>query len=352
MASTKISELPEAGPLTGDELYACVQGGSTKKTTLAVAGFAGVRSGIVAQTIPSDTDTALTFDSVIYDSGGFLPAMPSDHLEIPATRIYRLTAQCTFPGTGEGVDLTRRLSLIGSGPVTIATMEAVVPASGKGVTVCCTGDYPLTAGDIVSAIVYSEAVDADVVAWVSVEVLGLVPVVPPPDAYLYDQFVDANGTALADHTMDLGPGWTDAGSVYSIQDDECVCSAGGVNLAYSDAGEADGTLTCLSNFNAVETGVLFRLTDSANFWIAFRNGTDLKLWSIAGGAYTEMGAVTPTWLADLSEITVTLAGSSIGVSYNGSTINVVSTFNQSATNHGLYQQIGNAARWKNFRFGL
>lgn len=118
-----------------------------------------------------------------------------------------------------------------------------------------------------------------------------------------------------------------------------------IKLAYVTDSRSDGCvgITCqtgVPNSNTGDNGVLFRLTDTNNFWLACRS----KIQKMVAG--------TLTTVASYSRIPI---GARIYVQMSGSTIKlywypgnaqspalaatVTDSFNQSATSHGVYSQV-------------
>ena len=60
-------------------------------------------------------------------------------------------------------------------------------------------------------------------------------------ALLYDTFTDEDNTLLADHTMDVGPGWTIIQSPFTIFGNRARCGDSPWGLVAADAGQASAT---------------------------------------------------------------------------------------------------------------
>lgn len=88
MADTKTSDETAATTPTGAELVRIVQGGSSKKTTLAVAGhqFRGAKVRLSSDDLTQNytTETAMPFDIADFDTDGFWSAGSPTRLTIPA----------------------------------------------------------------------------------------------------------------------------------------------------------------------------------------------------------------------------------------------------------------------------
>jgi len=93
MADTKTSDETAATALDGTELTRIVQSGSSKKTTLAVAGhqFRGARvrmtSDDTAQNVTGSAD--ISFDAAVFDTDSFWSAGSPTRLTIPAGKGFK-----------------------------------------------------------------------------------------------------------------------------------------------------------------------------------------------------------------------------------------------------------------------
>lgn len=105
----------------------------------------------------------------------------------------------------------------------------------------------------------------------------------------------------------------------------------------ADTGHANGVVS-LTLVTAANDGILFRLTDPANFWIVAVNGGVYKLYKSVAGAFATVATSTVVPAAN-DVLAVTLNGSSIAVSVNGTPVpafSVTDAFNASATRHGAW----------------
>jgi len=169
---------------------------------------------------------------------------------------------------------------------------------------------------------------------------------------LRDTFTDANGTALAAHTMDVGPGWTVDG-VWQVDGNLARLTAstghtGAQNCnAVADAGAADCAVSADVIFGATalyadNAGLVLRWQSQTAHWLMIQlaNGS-VALYEVTGGVLTQRansaaGVVainsTRTFCAVLSGTTIT--GSVDGVQrwqYASA------SQGQAATRHGLTQ---------------
>lgn len=163
---------------------------------------------------------------------------------------------------------------------------------------------------------------------------------PPVGAIAYDGFNQGGPTDRL-ILSDSGHAWQDPpASVHK----NGLTGAGTVGQSQAaincpitlDAGVSDCTVTITTvNLDAVkDSGLSFRLTDSANFW-SFGNKTG-GLFKNVGGVQTTVDTAAGTG-ADGDVIAVVLAGSSITVKRNGATVaGATDAFNQTATEHGFW----------------
>lgn len=89
--------------------------------------------------------------------------------------------------------------------------------------------------------------------------------VTPPTTILLDNFVDVNGTLLAAHTMDVGPGWLKKSTDAEIQSNTMSGKSGSTDPLYiSSAGVSAGTVTANINLNVSDTQVNFYVGTSVS----------------------------------------------------------------------------------------
>ena len=83
MPNLPISQLPQAGQLTGTELFATVQGGITKYTTLDSITYApGNNYGLFAQTANSSVITATTSELSLINGGEGTLSVPANSFRV------------------------------------------------------------------------------------------------------------------------------------------------------------------------------------------------------------------------------------------------------------------------------
>ena len=167
-------------------------------------------------------------------------------------------------------------------------------------------------------------------------------------AYPFDSFTDAGGTQLADHAPDYDSSfaWTE-----NLQGFDIVSSGGGVEtdsvqgngdcVATIDFGHSDISIGCDFTRGADGSdhgGLSFRYSDASNFLYARVTGTHVEVRKVDGGADSQVAAVAHTWnSAECKFLHVLLHGDSIRVFVNdGEVVSTTSSFNSTATRHGLF----------------
>jgi lysophospholipase L1-like esterase len=169
--------------------------------------------------------------------------------------------------------------------------------------------------------------------------------------YASDSFNRANGAVgIADvggqtWTRYRAGGGTPA-TTWAITSNQLVAtvSPAADELLVVNTGQADGVVSgqMLSTAAAKDLGLVFRCVDGTKFWMVWINANNYKLM-LYNGSYTTVATASPAAQAASDVIAVTLAGSSITVTRNGSTIMTATdaTF-ATATQHG-FRSFGNGA---------
>jgi hypothetical protein len=152
---------------------------------------------------------------------------------------------------------------------------------------------------------------------------------------LKDTFTDANGTNIAAHVMDVGPGWSvQGGSSWNIQSNQLNCVSGG--RISSDSGQSNVTasvdMTPTTGNQYME--IVVRLTDDNNFWMAALKNGEFSIYENAAGVLTQRATTSPTisvgttyhvqLVASGTTMTATLNGGN-QISYNNATSNQTAT---------------------------
>ena len=194
---------------------------------------------------------------------------------------------------------------------------------------------------------------------------------PPAQISLKDMFTDSDNTPLTSHTMDTGPGWaqevwTNAGT-WEIDSNACKLvstdtSAPNDYLLWSDNHASDTTLSVAITAPVAEPpggpypnnisapGVVFRLQDHDNYWLAAFNINPVGLggafqiylyYKSAGVYHAADGPVNlGTYSGSPIPVSVVCSGNSIKVYVSGAlTVQSTSSFLNTATSYGFRESI-------------
>jgi hypothetical protein len=118
---------------------------------------------------------------------------------------------------------------------------------------------------------------------------------PPAPAlvYLLDTFQGTPGTLIPPHAPSIGGPWTALlGSVEITANGAAATTGGSTNYIVAPGAltfTAQATFTDISNLDLGSFGILFRVQDSSNYWVAFINvnvTTSIFLDMVIGGVVT------------------------------------------------------------------
>ena len=167
-------------------------------------------------------------------------------------------------------------------------------------------------------------------------------------AYPYDSFTDIAGTQLAVHTpdQDLTFPWTEHLQGFDIKAGGTSAETDGVHgsgdcVATMDFGQADASLGCdfTRGTDSVDHGGLsFRLLNTSNYLYVRATGSDIQVRKVQAGADSQIAVASHTWAAAAKRfLQVVLHGDSIRVFVDDDeVIDATSSFNNTATRHGLF----------------
>lgn len=163
---------------------------------------------------------------------------------------------------------------------------------------------------------------------------------------LFDPFTDADGTALASHTMQLGGGWTvAAGGAWDINGNRArlVKTAASRDFAWANAGKADvaARVVVRAGVGGNTPGLALRISDANNGWLVriHPTGSTFSIFERNGGVFTERAVTTVATSAGTDYVIRAVArGPVITATVNGGNqISYASaTLNQTATTHGIH----------------
>jgi hypothetical protein len=161
---------------------------------------------------------------------------------------------------------------------------------------------------------------------------------------LQDNFVDTNGTSLAAHTMNVGPGWTISSGTWTIQSNAAENTAGTSTIVTSDSGQSNVTISATVTIPTSATGsygLAARYTDTSNQWrigVTLGSSGNFTITEDAAGTVTTRATGSVTINANTAyTVQAVMSGTTITATVNGG--NQISygsaSSNQSATKHGL-----------------
>ena len=167
-------------------------------------------------------------------------------------------------------------------------------------------------------------------------------------AYPYDSFTGASGTQLASHTPDYDSGfaWTEdlrnfhvASGGTSAETDSV--QGNGDCVATLDFGDADVSFGCDITRGTDTTdhgGLCFRFSNTTNYLYARVTGTAIEVRKVDAGADSQVATAAHTWATGAKKfLQVVLHGESVRVFVDETeVVDTTSSFNTSATRHGLF----------------
>ena len=186
------------------------------------------------------------------------------------------------------------------------------------------------------------------------------PVIGPsggsaPAVLFYDSFTDTLGTSLPSHTPDVdtvGGGWTNNSESQTISETNTATenATNSASISSVDTGQADVVIEATINQGRASgasggSGVLFRFTDTNNYWMAvgLSTGTNPWTWTIykmeggSGGSVVDAQGTTggDAIISDVP-VKITLSGTDIRFEMpsEGIDLSTTSSFNETATRHG------------------
>ena len=179
-------------------------------------------------------------------------------------------------------------------------------------------------------------------------------------AYPWDSFTGSAGTQLADHTPDYDSGfaWTE-----NLKNFDIDSSGGGAKtdsaentgtcIATMDFGDADVSVGCdfaRGTDSGDHGGLCFRYSDTTNYLSVRVTGSAIEVRKVTAGSDTLVASASHTWSAATQKfLQVVLHGDSIRVFVNDAeVVDTISSFNNTATRHGLYADDESDHTWLSF----
>jgi hypothetical protein len=182
----------------------------------------------------------------------------------------------------------------------------------------------------------------------------------PSGLLLLDNFIDTNGVDATVHLMDLGPGqvpneagWVLFNGDFWIESNTCQQHGSNTNLSFDAVAIADagnGDVTVKLNITAPSSGswaagVCARTTDNKNgyFFVMNTVAGGLHYQKLVGGTITDIATASAfTWAAGAThELKITLSGSSLTFSLDGSALRTATdtTYDNTHHKHGLVSYV-------------
>jgi len=172
--------------------------------------------------------------------------------------------------------------------------------------------------------------------------IGYTPWTPEPIYVAHDLFTDIDNTALGDHAMDIGIGWTVTLNTYKISGNKAVAGApGGFSIALTGAGKSD-----------IDMSIDLTIPDTDNYYsgLVVRRAAASQLfrvvvWREAGGTpaikvlkhLTSVHSTNITHAAGDGTLRVVVSGNDITAYWKGAFVFTYTTDGSYSTekNHGI-----------------
>lgn len=167
----------------------------------------------------------------------------------------------------------------------------------------------------------------------------------PPSGEVFDQFTGTNGNLLNGRTPSpttAGGNWTlfeGTAANQTIQGNKAsfALSAAPESLVV-ETGASDGEITTVINFDAGGSIVflLWRVTDTSNYYQLACGGAGLILYKIEGGSATVLDTDATSLDTGLDHtVTITFSGSAVSASTETLSVSGSDSFNSTATKVGM-----------------
>ena len=166
-------------------------------------------------------------------------------------------------------------------------------------------------------------------------------------AYPYDSFTDTAGTQLANHVPDYDSGfsWTEHLQAFDVDASGTAAATDGTQgngdcVATVDFADANASFGCdfKRGSDTDHGGLCFRFSDTSNYLYVRVTGTAIELRKVQAGADSQIASASHTWSSAAKKfLQVVLHGDSIRVFVDDDEVlDATSSFNQTATRHGLF----------------
>ena len=179
-------------------------------------------------------------------------------------------------------------------------------------------------------------------------------------AYPYDGFTDTAGTQLANHVPDYDSNfaWTEDLQGFDINSSGTGAETDSVQgngdcVATLDFGQSDISFGCDFTRGTDTTdhgGLCFRFLDTSNYLYVRVTGANIQVRKMDAGADSQLTSASHTWGTGATKfLQVVLHGNSIRVFVDDDEVaSTTSSFNNTATKHGLFCDDQADHTWDNF----
>ena len=179
-------------------------------------------------------------------------------------------------------------------------------------------------------------------------------------SYPYDSFTDTAGTQLGSHVPDYDSGfsWTEDVQAFDIASSGAAAETDSVQgngdcVATVDFGQSDVSFGCdftRGTDGADHGGLCFRYSNSSNYLYVRVTGANIEVRKVDAGADSQVATAVHTWGSGSKKfLQVVVHGTSIRVFVDqNEVVDTTSSFNSSATKHGLFCDDQADHTWDNF----
>ena len=183
---------------------------------------------------------------------------------------------------------------------------------------------------------------------------------PGPQVWVFgiypcDDFTGTNGDTLASRKPtydDTFAAWAGDTSRFDIQSNKLATKTAGNYTAVLEFNESDCYVGAIyTRGGSANSGLVCRWSDASNYILVYHEGTNLRVGKVEAGTLTVVATTVFVWGTEATKrLIVELHGEEIRVSVDQTLLlNTTSTFNQTATKHGIGGRSTHADdRWENF----
>ena len=255
----------------------------------------------------------------------------------------RVDPQLTSPGNGGSI----------TDPTLLPTISAYVlrstsPLIKAGLDLTSVFGINPGSHDFYGLPILSSALDVGASAFQVSTVVVTPPIVPI--TLIDDQFTGSGSLSgrAPDTTNSTSQKWSILTGSSSVTNG--AASTNATLRAVINSGAADCVVETPIYFGATDTGVLLRCSDGSNYLRISISTSTLRLQKTAAGTTTTVGSKSATFvLGQAYQLRAVLSGSTITISVDGVAMGTfTTTFNQTATRHGLLASNSGTRKWDRF----